>query len=369
MGERQHLLNGMATSAQATALRALYALPKSARRALAGRPTRLAGRQLDPDMQLFLKLQRLSGRNLGGGDSLAARRALEEGDAIIRGRLVEPVTVRDLRIPSPHADDPMAARLYTPEPVAPRSGLLVFYHGGGWVVGSLESHDNVCRFLARHSGVRVLSVAYRLAPEHQFPAAADDALAAFQHAASHADELGVDPAAIAVGGDSAGGNLAIAAALGAAEAGGVRPAYQLLFYPATDHTTFRRSRELFGEGLFLTDASMTWFANHYVGGANPADPRISVLLAPNLAQLPPAYLAVAGFDPLCDEGEAFAKKLAEAGVEVTFRCFDDLIHGYANFFGFSKRAREALGDAALALHRAVGMPRHDVLQPDAQQSL
>ncbi|MGH3716239.1 MAG: alpha/beta hydrolase [Micromonosporaceae bacterium] len=267
---------------------------------------------------------------------------------------MQPVAVRELALP-----DGLPARLYTPDELAPGGGLLVFYHGGGWTVGDLDSHDNVCRFLARHAGVKVLSAAYRLAPEDPFPAGAHDAYAAFRYAVDHADALGVDPEAIAVGGDSAGGNLAIAASLQAVAGGGARPAYQLLLYPATDHTRRRASRERFAEGFFLTDATMTFYSDNYVVEPDKADPLASPLLAPELSELPPAYLAVAGFDPLRDEGEAFAEQLAGAGVPVTFRRFGDLIHGYANFFSFSPRAREALGDAALALHRAIGVRKAD----------
>ncbi len=364
-------------------VRLLFSLPEAVRRRLAGPPIRRDGQQLDLDMQLFLRLQRMTGRGLVRTTPERARREVEQGDAILRGPLVQPVDTRDLTLP-----DGLLARLYTPgrpgagamtgpPPAAdgpppatdggsPASeggspgGLLVFYHGGGWVVGSLDSHDNVCRFLAHHAGVKVLSVAYRLAPEHPFPAAVEDAYAGFRYAHAHAAELGVDPDAIAVGGDSAGGNLAIVAALKAAREAArdaaPRPAYQLLIYPGTDHTVRRPSRERYADGFFLTDASMTWYGDRYAGDADRADPLMSPLLAPDLAELPPAYLGLAGFDPLLDEGVAFADRLAEVGVPVTVRRFDDLIHGYANFFSFSRRAREAMLDAATALRQAVGAP-------------
>src|SRR6266540_1089859 len=212
---------------------------------------------------------------------------------------------------------------------------------------------------AEHAGVSVLSANYRLAPEHRFPAAAHDVFAAFRWAVAHADELGVDPDAIAVGGDSAGGNLAIVSALQAVEAGGPRPAYQLLFYPATDLTARRPSRQRYAERFFLTEETMNWYEANYADGADKSDRLLSPMLAPDLSGMPPAYLATAGFDPLRDEGEAFGSRLAEAGVPVTHRRFEDLIHGYVNFFGFSRRAREALGDAALALHRAIGVRAKD----------
>lgn len=339
---------------------AVFALPRPVRRVLAGHPVCVNGQRLDTDMQIFLKVQKLTGRGLVDSTPQHARREVEEGDAILRGPLVQPVATRDLQIP-----DGPAARLYIPQHPTPGGGLLVYYHGGGWVVGSLDSHDNVCRFLAHHAAVRVLSVAYRLAPEHQFPAAVDDAYLAFGYARRHAAELGANPDAVAVGGDSAGGNLAITVGLRAARDGVPGPAYQLLIYPATDHTTRRRSREMFCEGFFLTDASMTFYGDHYAGSADRSDPLLSPLLATNLADLPPAYVAVAGFDPLRDEGEAFADKLAAAGVPVTLRCFDDLIHGYANFTGFSDRARAAMRDAATALAAAIGTPQPGVADRDA----
>ncbi len=332
----------------AGSLRVVFGLPAPVRRALAGAPIEVGGRRLDLDMQLFLRMQRLTGRGLDRSTVAAARREVADGTPVVEGPKVRAVTAKPMTLP-----DGLAARLYTPGERAPGRGLLVFYHGGGWTVGDLDSHDNMCRFLARHAGVKVLSVAYRLAPEHPCPAPARDAYAGFRYAVDHAAALDVDPDAIAVGGDSAGGNLAIATCLQAVADGGVRPAYQLLFYPATDLTRRRPSRLAYGEDFFLTEETMTFYEGCYVTAESKADPLVSPMLA-EVSGLPPAYLAVAGFDPLCDDGSAFAEKLAEAGVPVTLRCFEDLIHGYVNFFSFSARAREALGEAALALHRAVG---------------
>jgi acetyl esterase len=338
----------------AAGTRALFSLPERARRAIAGKPIVVEGQQLDVDMQLLLRLQRWTGRGLEHTTAEHARREVAEGDAIIRGPLVRPVATRTLPLPAERA-----ARLYVPEERAPGRGLLIYYHGGGWTVGDLDSHDNVCRFLAKQAGVSVLSADYRLAPEHRFPAAAHDVFAAFRWTVAHADELGIDPDAIAVGGDSAGGNLAIVSALQAVEAGGPRPAYQLLFYPATDLTARRPSRQRYAERFFLTEETMNWYEANYAHGADKSDRLLSPMLAPDLSGMPPAYLATAGFDPLRDEGEAFGSRLAEAGVPVTRRRFEDLIHGYVNFFGFSRRAREALGDAALALHQAIGVRAKD----------
>jgi acetyl esterase len=330
---------------KAAALQAVFGLPRRVRRLIAGPPVRLDGQELALDAQLLLKMQQLA--NIPGmsqGTPEQARRHLDEGSVLVSGRPMAGVDVRDLRI------DTVGARLYTPSGLAEGSPLLVFYHGGGFVVGSLDSHDNTCRFLAKHAQVRVLSVDYRLAPEHPFPAGVLDAVAAFEYAHAHARELGADPAAIAVGGDSAGGNLATVTAYLAVQAGGPKPAYQLLFYPTTDSTVRTRSQELFTDGFFLTQQDMDWFMRHYATSEEDKhDPRYSPLLAPDLTGMPPAYIATAGFDPLRDEGEAYAERLRVAGVPVVLSRHADLIHGYANFLAVGTRFREALFEAVGAL--------------------
>ncbi|MGA6165715.1 alpha/beta hydrolase [Amycolatopsis magusensis] len=333
---------------QAAAAQLLYALPAPVKRLIAGAPIRLDGQELALDAQLLLRLQQLTGAELAGQSVERSRADLDVSRHLVSGKPIEPVHTRELTIPAPAGG--IEATLYTPEGLPEPSGLLVFFHGGGWVVGTRNSHDNTARFLAKHAGVRVLSVDYRLAPEHPFPAAAEDALAAFDYAHAKAGELGADPARIAVGGDSAGGNLAAVTALVTTRRGGPAPAFQLLFYPAVDLSTRRRSREIFGDGFFLTDAQMTWFADHYAPeGVDRTDIRMSPLLAEDLSGLPPAYLATAGFDPLRDEGEAYAKKLEEAGVPVALNRQEDLIHGYVNFLGIGRRFREATAEAAGAL--------------------
>ncbi|GAB2742921.1 alpha/beta hydrolase [Amycolatopsis magusensis] len=333
---------------QAAAAQLLYALPTPVKRLIAGAPIRLDGQELALDAQLLLRLQQLTGAELAGQSVERSRADLDVSRHLVSGKPIEPVHTRELTIPAPAGG--IEATLYTPDGLPEPSGLLVFFHGGGWVVGTRNSHDNTARFLAKHAGVRVLSVDYRLAPEHPFPAAAEDALAAFDYAHAKAGELGADPARIAVGGDSAGGNLAAVTALVTTRRGGPAPAFQLLFYPAVDMSTRRRSREIFGNGFFLTDAQMTWFADHYAPeGVDRTDIRMSPLLAEDLSGLPPAYLATAGFDPLRDEGEAYAKKLEEAGVPVALNRQEDLIHGYVNFLGIGRRFREATAEAAGAL--------------------
>ncbi|GGV30410.1 alpha/beta hydrolase [Actinomadura cremea] len=330
------------------ALRAMFALPDPLRRVLAGAPVRRDGQLLALDAQLLLSLSRLEQRNLGGGTPVSARRAMERSSKLVSRPLARPVRTRDV------AAGDVPARLYTPAGLAEGSPLLVFYHGGGWVIGDLDTHEAVCRYLAVNAEVRVLSVGYRLAPEHRYPAAAEDALEAWAYAAAHARELGADPDAIAVGGDSAGGNLAAIVGLRAER----RPDFALLLYPATDMSVRRRSRELFAEGFFLTDADMVWFSDHYCPDVERrAEPDASPLLADDLAGFPPTYLVTAGFDPLRDEGEAFARRLADAGVPVALRRQDDLIHGFANMWGLGGRFREAMSEAAGALRTGVARAR------------
>ncbi|MEC3975060.1 alpha/beta hydrolase [Amycolatopsis sp. H20-H5] len=332
---------------QAAVSQLLYWLPRPVRRAIAGKPVRLDGQELALDAQLLLRLQKLSGAALVNGSVEQSRALLDAGRHLVSGKPIEPIAVREVTIPTEHGDLP--STLYTPAGLPEPSGLLVFFHGGGWVVGTRDSHDNTARYLAKHAGVRVLSVEYRLAPEHPFPAATEDAIAAFDYAYAKASELGADPARIAVGGDSAGGNLAAVTAQQAVRRGGGVPAFQLLFYPGTDFSTRRRSREIFGEDLFLTDKDMDWFENHYVPrGTDLTDPRLSPLHG-EVSGLPPAYIATAGFDPLRDEGEAYAEKLRAAGVPVALSRQPDLIHGYINFIGVGRRFTEALAEAAGAL--------------------
>ncbi len=208
---------------------------------------------------------------------------------------------------------------------------LVYYHGGGWVIGDLESHDQTCRAIANAAGCIVVAVDYRLAPEHKFPAAADDAIAATRWIWQNAERLGIDGTRIAIGGDSAGGNLAAVVALDARDRGGPPVVLQVLIYPSTDMSLSFPSHERHAEQLPLRHATMRWFVNHYLrDAADTGNWRASPLRAAGFASLPPAFVATAGFDPLCDEGEAYAKALADAGVAVTRERFPGQIHGFLN---------------------------------------
>ncbi len=257
------------------------------------------------------------------------------------------VEVRDLTVDG--ADGPLGARLYRP-PAAGTPGLVVFLHGGGWVIGSLDSHDGVCRDLAAGSGAAVLAVDYRLAPEHPFPAAVEDAWAALQWAHRHADELGADGDRMAVAGDSAGGNLAAVTALMARDAG-LALRLQLLVYPATDFSRHRPSRRENGEGYLLTEQDMVWFEGHY--RPDPMDWRASPLLAPDHAHVAPAAVLTCEFDPLRDEGNEYAAVLAAAGVPVTARCYEGLIHASFNLYPMVPAARVMMDDACRAVAAAL----------------
>ncbi|MBA3288215.1 MAG: alpha/beta hydrolase [Acidimicrobiia bacterium] len=246
------------------------------------------------------------------------------------------------------------ARLY--RPVTSRSaGLLVYLHGGGWVLGDVDSHDDVCRALANRGGCLVLSVDYRLAPEDPFPAAVDDAVTATRWASEHAAELGADPERLAIGGDSAGGNLAAIVANAAI----VPLCYQLLVYPSTDVRMTHPSVAENADGYFLTAAGMRWFFDHYIGrhlagGGSPEDPRISPLCADDaaLAAGPPAMVITAEYDPLRDEGAAYARRLADVGVPTSHVHFEGQIHGFFSMFELLDDARSAHALAAEALHTA-----------------
>ena len=221
--------------------------------------------------------------------------------------------------------------------------LLMYFHGGGWVVADLDTHDNLCRLICRDAGIHVLSVDYRLAPEHPAPAGLDDAYAAYRWALEHGADLGTRPGAVAVGGDSAGGNLATVVARRGRD-DGVPAAMQLLLYPVTDLRGGTRSMALFATGFFLTAHDMDWCREQYLGGSqlDASDPRVSPLLAEDLAGLPRALVVTAGFDPLRDEGEAYAERMRDAGVTVDLRRMSSLIHAFGNFCQLG-------GDSAIAM--------------------
>ncbi len=312
--------------------------------ALSGRPpVRVDGQTLDPGLQLSLAVfERRSEPPLEALPPAEAREALHRRLAVTNGSPPPVGAVRDLEVAG--AAGPLGARLYSPEekPEDDHRPLIVFFHGGGFVLGDLETHEAPCRLICQHAGAQVLSVDYRLAPEHPFPAAVEDGREALRWAVGHAAELGANPGRVAVAGDSAGGNVAAVAAWESARDGGPTPAAQILLYPATEVNGTSRSRELFGGGFLLDRGLLDWFTELYLRDADTNDPRLSILHAGDLHRVAPALVVTAGFDPLRDEGEAYAGALRRAGVPVVARRFPPLIHGFCNAIGTSRACREAL---------------------------
>jgi acetyl esterase len=328
-------------------------LSPRASRALFGKPPTIDGQTLSTETHALLTLARWSGSDgFFAGRSVEEARAQSRYEASVAARRppIPMASVRPIAIPGP--GDTIPARLYVPPLPAPDAAapLLVYYHGGGWVIGDLDMYDGVCRLLASASGCLVLSVDYRLAPEHPFPAPLEDAFAAFEWAVANAATLGADPERIGVGGDSAGGNMAAVVSRMAVEGGGPVPAMQLLFYPVTDSIEDTRSRKLFAEGFILTKADMDKFEAAYLPpGVDPSDQRISILQCPDLAGLPTAYVATAGFDPLRDEGEAYALRMRDCGVKVALRRHPGLIHSFVNQTAINRTALGAVLEAAGAV--------------------
>jgi acetyl esterase len=327
--------------------RALVSLPPNLQVRLSGKaPVSIGGDTLAPEVQLTLALleRRREPRpeELTTAEARAVRRRLA---AVYNGKPVEVRDVRDLDI---EAEVPLRARHYASMEAGPARPLLVYFHGGGFTYGDLETHDGVCRLLCRHSGSHVLAVDYRLAPEHPFPAAVDDARAALRWAHANAGELGADPNRVGVGGDSAGGNLAAVVSQLAAGDGGPPPVLQLLIYPATDFTSRRPSRQLFGEGFLLTQTEMDWFDANYLGPEreHAQDPRASPLLADDLSGLAPALVVTAAFDPLRDDGEEYARALQAAGTPAVLRRYPGFIHAFIAAAGVSRACREAVVEIA-----------------------
>jgi acetyl esterase len=325
-------------------------VPTGAVRLLAGgRSVTIDGNTLDPTLQLMLSGQRAVGVNglVVDEDLVASRTQAREIALAFAGPQVH-VGVSDLSIPGPAGEIP--ARHYRPATAEP-APLLVFYHGGGWTIGDLDTHDALCRLTCRDADVHVLSIDYRLAPEHPAPAAVDDAYAAFRWAHEHARDLGAIPGKIAVGGDSAGGNLAAVVSQLARDDDGPTPTLQWLIYPRTDCTAQTRSLSLFADGFLLTKHDIDWFEAQYLDGSDlePTDPRVSPLLADSLAGLPPALIATAGFDPMRDEGEQYAAALRDAGIPVDLRSLGSLTHGFANLFQLGGGSAVATSEMVSAL--------------------
>jgi acetyl esterase len=305
--------------------------------------------RLDPQIRAILEQAQASGDvPLETLSPVEARQAAIDGLAPWRGDPDPLAGVQDRIIAGPEGNVPV--RIYRPEGQAPQPAL-VYFHGGGWVVCDLDTHDVICRAIARQSGAVVIAVDYRLAPEHKFPAAVVDCYAAICWVAANAAALGIDPRRIAVGGDSAGGNLAAVIALRSRDESGPHIALQVMVYPVTNLSSFdTASYREFADGYSLTRTEMEWFRDHYL--ANPGDARsshASPLLEPNLRDLPPALIITAECDPLRDEGEAYGHRLEEAGVPVRCTRYAGMIHPFFSYAGAVRQSCEAIAEIAAAV--------------------
>ena len=319
------------------------------------KPVRVDGLTLDPEIQLLLFLRKLRGGGTLRAETPKIARARMRREILgIPGETIALGAVRDFTIPGPNG--PMPVRHYAPDARGDSHPLIVYFHGGGYVAGDLDTHDQFCRMLCQHSAANVLAVDYRLAPENPFPAAVDDAYAAFKWAAAHTAELGSNPAKIAVAGDSAGGNLSAVVSSLAAREGGPAPVLQVLIYPTADRSFDRESVGLFSQGFILEQADMRWYDEQYFGKspASKKDPRLSPIYADNLGSVAPALVFTAGFDPLRDEGEAYAAALKAAGTRVELRRFDGFVHGFINMVNVSPVSRAAVIEMATETRRALG---------------
>jgi acetyl esterase len=311
---------------------------------------------LDPQAKGLL--DSLGMTTLPGVETLAPQAARDRYKTLAEARKpmgVEGIhQVRDVMIAGPAGEIPI--RIYTPDVPKP-APALVFFHGGGWVIGDLETHDHVCRSLANKVPCVVASVDYRLAPEAKFPAAVEDSYAATQWVAANVGELGIDPGRIAVGGDSAGGNLAAVISQMARDRKGPKLVYQVLIYPATDMRMTAPSIDENAEGPLLTKASMIWYIDHYLRGEEDREhPLASPLLVSDLGGLPAAFVLTAECDPLRDEGEAYGRRLEEAGVPVEVERYAGMPHGFFSFAALDT-AKQALADTTIRLRKAFGLER------------
>lgn len=313
-------------------VRGVLSLPTPVLRLMAGGGVVYqGGRTLDPRLQ-YLAAQARGARAMTTLSPEEARRASAAAFASMTGDLEPGVRFEPLTIPGPGGAIP--ARLYRPANQDPEAPVMVFAHMGGGVIGDLETCHAFCAILAKDGRGPVLSVDYRLAPEHRFPAGLEDVLAAYRYARDNAERFGAPLAQAAIGGDSMGGNFAAVVCQALKQAGEPQPVLQLLVYPCVDVACESASMTTYADAFPLNRATMDWFMGHYLGpGDSPADPRLSPLRAEDLAGLAPAVVVTAGFDPLLDQGEAYARRLKEAGGPAVYRCYDSLAHGFTAFTG------------------------------------
>lgn len=335
-------------------LKGLLSLPKILLSLIAGRPQRVGEQTLDLQLQVLLKLLALGGvPAFEDSEPVELRKLMAANGSALSGRVRKMARVEDREIRGPGGRIPL--RIYTPYPNPRSLPVLVYYHGGGWVIGDLNGHDAICRRLAHDVGAIIVSVDYRLAPEHRFPAAVEDAVAAYVWARGQAASFGGDPSRVAVGGDSAGGNLAAVVAAETRETTVGPPIFQLLVYPVTGISAESKSYESFAHGYFLTRAGMRWFRTHYLDESSDpkgVSPKASPLRIEDVVGLAPAFIMTAGFDPLRDEGKAYAERLMNGSVEVDYRNYPGLIHGFFSMADVSKASNAAFVDAVAALTKA-----------------
>jgi len=307
---------------------------------------------LDPQAQALVDaMAKLNLKPIEDSTPEEARESMRSRTAAL-GPFAEVAAVTEHRVPVTGGE--IAVRLYAPGGAGPHPAL-VFYHGGGWVIGDLYTHDGVCRTLTNAAGCIVASVDYRLAPEAKYPVAAEDSYAALLWIVANAARLGIDPRRVAVGGDSAGGNLSAAVALMARERTGPALVYQALIYPVTNYDLDTPSYHENATGYVLTREAMRWFWRHYLAREEQGrEPLASPLLAPNLTGLPPALVITAACDPLRDEGEAYAARLRDAGVPVTLTRYDGMFHGFVRMTRILDQSRVLLDEMAGALRKALG---------------
>ncbi len=351
---------GIARELQGTVANLALRMPISWVNILAGPPAAVDGRTLDGRTQWLLQLLARSRRPPLNKMSVAEARGEYDAFMQLLGGKPAPVgEIVDRTIPGPTTGGGagrLRIRIYRPAgTVARLLPTILYFHGGGFVIGSLEGYDLACRYFCARSGCAVVAVDYRLAPEHKFPAAIDDALAAYRWLAEDATSLGLDPARIVVAGDSAGGTIAAVAAQELR--GDARPpCLQWLIYPATDLAGDTGSHRSCGEGFLLTHDDMEWFRGHYLNGPGEIDdPRASPLRAADLSGVAPALVFTAGFDPLRDEGQAYADRLGTAGVKTIHREFDTLIHGFVGMRGALAAAARAMDDMVAGLRHELAL--------------
>ena len=308
---------------------------------------------LDPQCRALIDMiNQAGGTPFDAVDQHAAREAYRNSIALYAHPTppLDDVCDRDIAGPDGHN---LRLRIYSPN-MNVETGAMVFFHGGGWAVGDLDTHDHVCRYLAGNAGVKIIAVDYRLAPEHPFPAAFDDCVQATLWVHQHADELRIDKQRIAVGGDSAGGNLAAACSVALREHQTLSLKHLLLVYPACDLIASHPSMAENGEGYLLSTQAMHQFINWYVPDENMrSDERASPQLARSHADLPPAYIITAGYDPLRDDGKYFAETLRRAGVPTEYQCYDGMVHGFLRMGGKLDVAIQALDGVSSALRKAL----------------